>query len=158
MHETKWSMLNSWWTTKTKTILNYLGNERSMTYFMESKTNVMQVLKMITLRAYVCDDNILCRFTNVIIWNVWVSSKLSIKSCLVGLELHLSFDASSPLGYCLQTHEILLNKCMKYWDSRLNAQGARTFIAIVHKATTTIGWRRLGKERTMQTQFRQIWC
>jgi hypothetical protein len=148
-------MLNSWWTTKTKTILNYLGNERSMTYFMESKTNVMQVLKMITRRVYVCDDNILCRFTNVIIWNVWVSSKLFAKSCLVGLELHLSFDASSPLGCCLQSHEILLNKCMKYWDSRLNAQGARTFIAIVHKATTMIGWRHLENNSYWLKAFRK---
>jgi hypothetical protein len=62
-------MLNSWWTTKTRTLLNYLENEKSMTYFMEPNTNVMQVLKMITLRAYVCDDNILCYITNVIIRN-----------------------------------------------------------------------------------------
>jgi hypothetical protein len=26
-----------------------------------------------------------------------------------------------PLGYCLQSHEILLNKGMKYWDSAVHA-------------------------------------
>jgi len=40
--------------------------------------------------------------------------ELSIKSCLVGLKLHPSFDVSSPFGCCLQIHEILLNKGMKY--------------------------------------------
>jgi hypothetical protein len=34
--------------------------------------------------------------------------ELSLKSCLVGPVLHCSFDASSPPGYCLQSHEILL--------------------------------------------------
>jgi hypothetical protein len=48
-------------------MLNYLENEKSMTYFMESKTNVMQVLKMITLKAYVCDENTFCYFRNVLI-------------------------------------------------------------------------------------------
>jgi len=33
----------------------------------------------------------------------------SIKSCHVKLELHLSFDVSSPLGCCLESHEMLLN-------------------------------------------------
>jgi hypothetical protein len=31
-------------------------------------------------------------------------------------ELHPPFDASSPLGYGPQSHEILLNKSMEYWD------------------------------------------
>jgi hypothetical protein len=35
----------------------------------------------------------------------------------VGPELHLPFDTSSLVGCCLQSHEILLNKGMKYWDS-----------------------------------------
>jgi len=38
--------------------------------------------------------------------------ELSIKSHPVGPELHPSFDASSP--YSPQSHEILLNKGMKY--------------------------------------------
>jgi hypothetical protein len=59
---------------------------------------------------------------------------LSIKSSPVGPELHPSFDASSPPGCCTQSHEILLNQGMKYWDSALNARGARTFIATIHKA------------------------
>jgi hypothetical protein len=36
--------------------------------------------------------------------------ELFVKSCHVGLELHPSFDVSSPLSYCPQSHEILLNK------------------------------------------------
>jgi len=64
-----------------------------------------------------------------------------------------SFDASSPTGCCTQSNEILLNKGMKYWDSWLNARGARTLIATVHIAGAVIGWRRSGKERTGQTQF-----
>ncbi len=40
--------------------------------------------------------------------------ELSVKSCPIGPELHLSFDAwSSPPGCCRQSHEILLNKGMK---------------------------------------------
>jgi len=58
--------------------------------------------------------------------------ELSLKSCPVGPELHPSFDASSPLGCCPQSHENLLNKGLKYWDSRLNAGSSRTFIATVH--------------------------
>jgi hypothetical protein len=60
----------------------------------------------------------------------------------VGPELHPPFDASSPLGYCLQSHEILLNKGMKYWDSAVNAPGSRAFIAAVHIPATMIGWNR----------------
>jgi hypothetical protein len=75
----------------------------------------MQVLKMITLKAYVCDENTFCYFINVIIWNVRII-RVSAKSCLGWFELHPSFDASSPLGCCLQSHEILLNKGMKYWN------------------------------------------
>jgi hypothetical protein len=41
-------------------------------------------------------------------------SKLSIKSCPMGCELHPSFDASSFLGCCLEKNEILLNKGVKY--------------------------------------------
>jgi len=36
--------------------------------------------------------------------------ELSIKLCCVGPKMHPSFDASSPPSYCLQSHEILLNK------------------------------------------------
>ncbi len=54
--------------------------------------------------------------------------ELSIKLCPVGPDLHPSFDASSPPGCCPQSHEILLNKGMKYWDLGLNAPSSRTFI------------------------------
>jgi len=40
--------------------------------------------------------------------------ELSVNSCPIGPELHPSFDASSPLGCCPQSHEILINKGMKY--------------------------------------------
>jgi hypothetical protein len=83
--------------------------------------------------------------------------ELSIKSCAFGPELYPSFDASYPPGCCLQSHELLLNKGMKYWDSgsnaRSNAGSSRTFTTTVHIAATVIGWRLLGKERTGQTQF-----
>ncbi len=79
---------------------------------------------------------------------------LSIKSCSLGPELHPSLDASPPPGCCcLQSNEILLNQGMKYWNSALNARGARTFIATVHIAGAVIGWRRSGKERTGRPQF-----
>jgi hypothetical protein len=68
--------------------------------------------------------------------------ELSLKSCSAGPELHPSFDASSPVGRCPQSHELLLNKGMKYWDSGLNAQGLRTFIHI----TAMIGRRRSRKK------------
>jgi hypothetical protein len=65
-----------------------------------------------------------------------------------------SFDASSAPGCCPQSHEILLNKGMKYWDSGLNARGLRTFRATAHiAAVAVIGWMRLVKERTGQTQL-----
>jgi hypothetical protein len=79
--------------------------------------------------------------------------ELSVKSCPVGRELHPSFDASSPPSCCPQSHEMLLNKGMKYWDWALNAPGSRTSITTVHIATTMIGWRHSGKEMTVQTQF-----
>ncbi len=79
--------------------------------------------------------------------------ELSVKSCPVAPELHPSFDASSPPGCCRQSHEILLNQGMKYWDSGLNAPGSRTFIAKLHIAAAMIGWKRSGKERRGQTQF-----
>jgi hypothetical protein len=63
----------------------------------------------------------------------------SIKSCPVRLELHPSFDVSSPLGYCLQSHEMLLNKGIKYKNSRLKAQGSITFTTTIHIAETMIG-------------------
>ncbi len=63
------------------------------------------------------------------------------------------FHASSPLGYCLQSHENVLNKGMKYWDSTLNAPGSRTFIATVHISAIMIGWKYSGKEMTEQTNF-----
>jgi hypothetical protein len=40
--------------------------------------------------------------------------KSSVQSCPVVPELHLSFDATSPPGCCLESREILLNKDMKY--------------------------------------------
>jgi hypothetical protein len=39
--------------------------------------------------------------------------ELSLKSCPTRPKLHPSFDVSSPLNCCPQSHEILLNKCMK---------------------------------------------
>ncbi len=77
--------------------------------------------------------------------------ELSVKSCPIGLDP--SFDPSSLPGCCPQSHEILLNKGLKYWDPGLNARNTRTFIATVHIAAAVIGWRRSGKERTVQTQF-----
>jgi len=62
----------------------------------------------------------------------WNDIRVILKSCPVGPELHLSFDASSPPDCCPQSHEILLNKGMKYGDSGLNAPGLRTFIVPVH--------------------------
>jgi len=55
--------------------------------------------------------------------------KLFVQSCSVGPELHPSFDAGSPPCSSPQSHEILLNKGMKYWESGLNAGGSRTFTA-----------------------------
>ncbi len=69
------------------------------------------------------------------------------KSCPVGPELHPPFDASFPFGCCQQSHEFVLNKGMKYWDSALNASGSRTFIATEHIAAAAIGWKRSGNER-----------
>jgi len=80
--------------------------------------------------------------------------ELSVKSCPVPPELHSSFDSSSTPGCCPQSHEILLNKGMKYWDSGLNARGSRTFKATVHIAAAVISWKHSGKEEwTGQTQF-----
>jgi hypothetical protein len=42
-------------------------------------------------------------------------------------------------GTCWQSHEILLNKGMKFWDSGLNTRGLRTFIATIHRPTAVIG-------------------
>ncbi len=64
-----------------------------------------------------------------------------------------SFDVSSPPSFWSQSHEILLNKGMKYWDSVLNAPSSRTFIIIVHIVASTIGWKHSRKKRTRQTQF-----
>jgi hypothetical protein len=100
--------------------------------------------------------------------------ELSVKSCPVRLDP--LFDASSPPGCCPQSHEILLNEGMKYWDHGLNARSTqsheillntgmkyedhglnarstRTFIITVHIGAAVIGWRRSGKKRTVQTQF-----
>ncbi len=71
----------------------------------------------------------------------------------MGPEFPLSFDASSPLGCCLQSHEVLLNKGMKYRDSGLNAPGLRTCITTVDIATGVIGWKPSRKETTWQTEF-----
>jgi hypothetical protein len=81
----------------------------------------------------------------------WVDVLQIIKMALLKnvSELHPLFDASSPPGCCRQSHEILLNQGMKYWDSAWNASGSRT----VHIAAAVIGWKRSGKERTGQTQF-----
>jgi hypothetical protein len=78
--------------------------------------------------------------------------ELFVKSWPVEPELHPSLDASSLSRCCRQSHEILLNKGMKYRDSGLNESCSRTFIATVHIAAA-IRWRRSGKERTGQTQF-----
>jgi len=58
-----------------------------------------------------------------------------------------SFDASSAPGSCAQSHEILLNKGMKYWDSGLHARGLRTFTATANiAAAAVIGWMRSVKQ------------
>jgi hypothetical protein len=62
--------------------------------------------------------------------------KLCVKLCPIGLD---SFDPSSLPGCCPQSHEILLNKGLKYWDQGLNAGCTRTFIATVHIAAAVIG-------------------
>jgi hypothetical protein len=51
------------------------------------------------------------------------------------------------LDICPQSHEIRLNKGMKYWDSTLNAPGSRTYIGTLHITTAVISWKRLGGER-----------
>ncbi len=84
------------------------------------------------------------------IFKSFVISELSRKSCPLGPELDPSLGASSPPGCFLQSHEILLNKSMKYWDSGLNAW---CVIVTVHIVAAAIGWSRSGKERTGQTQF-----
>ncbi len=80
--------------------------------------------------------------------------ELPVKSCPVGPELHSSFDASSTPGCCPQSYEILLNKGMKYWDSGLNERVSTTFIATVHIVAAVISWKRWGKGRRGQTQFK----
>jgi len=92
-------------------------------------------------------------YTSMISVKVAKVSKLSIKSCPIGHELHPSFNVSSFLGYCLQKHEILLNKGVKYWNFGLNGLGSKTFITRVHILTTMIYWKHLGKERIGQIQF-----
>jgi hypothetical protein len=92
-------------------------------------------------------------YTSMIIVKIAKVLKLSIKSCLIGWELHPSFDASSFFKCCLQNHEILLNKGVKYWDFGLNGPSLNTFIARVRVLEIVIGWRHLGKERIGQTQF-----
>jgi hypothetical protein len=66
----------------------------------------------------------------------------------VGPELQPTIDVSSPPGCCPQSHKILLNKGMKYWDSGLHLPMSRTFITTVHTAAAVIGWRPSRKERT----------
>ncbi len=75
------------------------------------------------------------------------------KKTLVGLELHPSFDVSSPLSCYTQSREILLIKGMKYWDSWLNEPSLRTFVATIHIITILIGWKHSRKESTWQTKF-----
>jgi hypothetical protein len=69
------------------------------------------------------------------------SIDLSIKSCLGGPKLHPSFDVSSSLRCYLQSHEILLNKGMKYWNSGLNAPSSKKFMVIVYIEATVISWK-----------------
>jgi hypothetical protein len=73
------------------------------------------------------------------------SIDLSIKSCLVGLKLHPSFDVSTLPRWNLENHEIWLNKGMKYWNSRLNAPSSKTFIIIVYITATMTSWKCLRK-------------
>ncbi len=47
-------------------------------------------------------------------------------------------------GYCVQNHEILLNKGVKDWDFELNGPSSKTFVARVHVLTIVIGWKHLG--------------
>ncbi len=92
-------------------------------------------------------------YTSMISVKVANVLKLSIKSCPIRCELHPSFDASSFLGRCLQNHEILLTKGVKYWNFGLNGPSSKTFIARVHVLALVIDWKHLGKERIGQTQF-----
>jgi hypothetical protein len=86
--------------------------------------------------------------------NCLYTLELSVKSCPVPPELQPSFDVSSSPDCYSQSHEILLNKGMKFWDSGLNARRSKTFIVTVHIAASVIDWRRSGKEKsTGRTQF-----
>ncbi len=88
------------------------------------------------------------------VWHVlhsWITHILFffIKSWPFGSESHLSFDVSSLLGCHPQNHEILLNKGMRYWNSRLNAPDLKTFITIIiiHTTTPMIGRKHSRKEK-----------
>jgi hypothetical protein len=52
--------------------------------------------------AYNCTRNIIEKL-DISLWHIF---ELFVKSCLVGLQLHPSFNVSSPLGYCQQSHDI----------------------------------------------------
>jgi len=46
---------------------------------------------------------------------------------MLGLSCNPPFDVSSSPNCCLQSHEILLNKSMKYWDLGLEIPGVMEF-------------------------------
>jgi hypothetical protein len=80
--------------------------------------------------------------------------KLFIKSWRIGLKLHPSFDVSSPPSYCLQSHEMLLNKGIKYCDSRWNAPRLENIYNYsTHSSDWMIGWKRSWQERTWKIHF-----
>jgi hypothetical protein len=79
---------------------------------------------------------------------------LSKKSCPVGPELHPPFDASSPLGCCPQSREILLNK-EGYDILRLSIKCTRLeSICSYSTHSSSSDWLKgSGNESTGQTQF-----
>ncbi len=77
-------------------------------------------------------DNRPVKSAQVLTWHpVWKTNRFGM-SCAPHLMLHPLF------GFCSQSHEIRLNKGMKYSDSALNAPGSRTSIATLHIAAAVI--------------------
>ncbi len=124
---------------------NYAHKKRETTNSKSPEPIILfdQSRAIVRLCSALCKDRNLCTYIRVI-----------VKSCPVGPELHSSFDASSTPGCCPQSYEILLNKGMKYWDSGLNERVSTTFIATVHIVAAVISWKRWGKGRRGQTQFK----
>jgi hypothetical protein len=97
------------------------------------------------LKLLTPSDNRALKTTQVLTWNpiLKIGTILTFWFRSVGPELHLPFDTSSLVGCCSQSHEILLNKGMKYWDSTLITLGSRTYITILHITAIVINWKLL---------------